>query len=331
MERLEAQLSATSEAYALAIRSVAQYAIELNAGEAAEFRKRLEALAENWDSARGDGCAPNRVPAIQASFRGELREYHEQATSRVDRLRRELESAQAAMAALAGNIHSSSADYSKEMKHELAHLEKIASWNDVAEIRRGIKGVVSSLSEKLDQMQRATEMAILQFQDEIRLLHQDLDAKRRALITDPSTGAWNRQKSEERLLELLNERESFLVLLVSVKNFNRLQSRFPRRVLEGALKALVKRLRAITGDDASIGRRNDGEFVAILDVDPTAAITISREAAVALSTTYAVQDAGASTPLAFEVGTGIVERPSGMPPAAFIRKLDQLSSALCGC
>jgi len=326
LERLEALNSSTAAAYKMAIRSVAQYTVELDAGEAAAFRVRLLSLAELYDAA----AAADDVGRVQSSFRGELREYRDQTKLRIERLRKEVEAGAAAMAAFAGTIASNSADHGAQMRGELEHLRKVREWSDLGEIRRGIDGVIQGIGETLQQMERANQMAILQLKDEIRMLHQDLESRRRAAITDSATGAWNRNKSEERLQELLRQSEPFVLLLVSVTNLCRLRGRFPQRVVDGVLNAMVKRLRGIAGDDAPVGRWSERDFIALLDADPAQAMALSREISANLSSTYSVQDAGVARTISIEVATGTVERPAGFESEAFLKRVNQLSATLGG-
>jgi len=324
MERLQALVRATSEAYKLCIRSAAQYAVELDAEEARGFRERLETLAKSYAEEE------ERIRLIQSSFRGELREYRDLSAAQIERLRREVEAGAAAMAAFAGSITSHGANHEAKVKGELAHLRDISAWNDPGEMRRGIQGVAAAIESALEQIQSANRMAILQLQDELRMLHQEIESKRRAMITDAATGAWNRPKTEERLQELLQERDAFVAVLVRVKNYRRAQGRFPQRVVEDALKALLKRLRGVIGGDAPVGRLDEDRFLALPDTDPAETVALAREAAVSLSNEYSVQDAGFARSLSLEVATGVCERPAGMEAAAFLKRLEQLWGALGG-
>lgn len=324
LERLEALQSSTAEAYKFAIRSVAQYAVELDAADVAGFRERLETLVKTYEAL----AEPAQVRHVQASFRGELREYRDRAKARIDRLRQDLEAGAAAMAALAGSVASNGADHETKVKRELEHLRDVSAWDDAGKIRRGIQRAVDGIGEALEQMQNATRLTILQLQEEIQLLHRDLESRQRALITDAATGAWTRCKSDERLNELLREKEAFLVLVICVKNFRRIQERFPDRLVGRALGALVKRLRIITGEKGSVGRWSESEFVVLLDVDPVTAISFSRDASAQLSGSYALQDAGFAKALPLEVATGVCERPAGVDAESFRKRLDQLSTAL---
>lgn len=322
MERLEELRSSTAEAYRLAILSVAQYAVEVEAQEAAAFRRDLETLARQFERTAG----PGEIRQIQSSFRGELRDYQERANLRIEAQKRQIDAGAAAMQALAGSLAESGADHEAQVRREMEHLRKIAGWSNLTEIRRGIAGVITGFSEALEKMQRSNQMAILQLQDEIRTLHQDMEASKRAATIDPATGAWNRQKSDQRLQELLSGSEAFVVLLIAVKNFQTLPGRFPGSVIEGALKAVTKRLGALTGEQ--VARRSCGEFVVFMDVDPAAAMAISREAAGKLTGPYPIQEAGAAVTVPIEVATGVVERRGGMDAAAFVTKLEQLSATL---
>lgn len=325
LDRLESLQRETVECYQLAIRSTSQYAIELDAREAADFRAHLDRLADQSAKAEADD-----LRVIQASFRGELREYRDQAKERIARLRKEVAASGAAMSAFAEAVASNGADHEKQMKVELRRLESVARHDNLAEVRREIQCAIEAIDAAVEHMRHANQATIAQLQDEIRMLHQEMDAERRALITDQSTGAWNRQKIDRRMEELMKMNEPFCALLVSVRNFKRIEERYPRRVVEGALKAMVQRLRAIVGNDAAIGRWDEQRFLVILDLDQSAAIALSRDAAQRLSGAYSVQDGGIAKIVALETTTGVLDRRADADNAAFLKKVDQLGAALAG-
>lgn len=322
MDRLESLNRATAEAYQFAIQSSAEYAVELDAQDASAFRRNLETLARQFAISR----EPGQIRKVQSSFRGELRQYQETSSARIEALRAQIKAGAAAMEALAGSLAESEEGHGTQLRNELEHLRKISEWTNLQEIRRGILGVISGFSEALDRMRKANQMAILQLQDEIRLLHQEREASCRAASTDVVTGSWNREKGAERLENLLGRDDPFAVLLISIRNLPRLEGRVAPRVIDAALRAMVRRLRGLTIDPVS--RRSEAELMVFLDGDPSAGTALSREAASKLSEIYAIQDAGESLRVTLEVATGVVERAAGMEAAAFLKKLDQLSNTL---
>ena len=201
---------------------------------------------------------------------------------------------------------------------------------NLSEVRSGIHGVISRLLDAIAQMQRSSQMTIAQLRDEIRMLHHNIESKRRAAVTDAATGAWNRQKSEHRMRDLLKEHEAFRVLLISVTNFKRVEGLFSAAVAEGALKELTRRLREIIGADPPIGRWAEHEFIVLLDLDPAAAMALCRETSLKLSATYTLPDRLSQQPVQLEVTTGLIERAAGADGEAFLEKLAQLSVELGG-
>jgi diguanylate cyclase (GGDEF)-like protein len=324
LEHLEEQRTVLADSYRRAIRTAGEYAIELDAQETSAFRERLETLAAELESAG----ASQDLRRAQGAFRSALRDYRDQSKTRIDHLRREVDAGAAAVAAFAGTLASHGADHQAQMDTELGHLRKISAWDDLAEIRSGIQGVISGISDAVAQMQRSNQMTIAQLRDEIRTLHQSMEARRRAAATDTATGAWNRQKCEHRMRDLLKEDEAFCVLLIAVNNFKRLEGRYSPRVAEGVLKEFTNRLRGVVGAEPPLGRWTDHEFLVMLDLDPSSAIALSREVSSTLSAAYALPDGLSSKPIPLEVATGLVERPAGSDGEAFLKKLDQLSAAL---
>jgi GGDEF domain-containing protein len=326
LERLDHLRLTAVECYQYAIRSIAQYAVEVEPNDASDFREHLERIEESWAAVSGS----NEMRSVHSSLRGELRDYRDRARERLTRLRSELEGAAAAMAAFSDSITSAGADHRETMNAELQRLDAASRSNYIDKIRDAIQSAVAGISTSLERMIRAHQMTVTQLRDEIRVLHREMQAERRAIETDASSGAWNSQKMDARLNELLRSNQSFCLLLIAIGNLERIRQRYSPAILEGALKAMLKRFHALAGGDATIGRWTDDQFLAALDLAPSAVLPISREVARKLSGSYAVQANGQSTSVVLQVTTGVLERTPGADPGAFLKKVDQLAVALGG-
>jgi GGDEF domain-containing protein len=326
MDRLEELNGAAIECYAVAIRSVSQYAIEIDPNQSASFRAHLGDIARQWLSAK----EPESMRAAQASFRGELREYRDQSSEQLARLRKELEAAAAAMAAFADGVSSNSADCENGLKRELIRLEGVTESHDLEAMRSGIHSAVSEITAGLSQMRRADQLIVAQLQDEIRVLHQEFQAQRRALFTDPASGAWTRQKFDLRIHEMLRQDDGFCVIAFGIRNLPAVMRHHSATVVQGAVKALLMRFRNAVGEGASIGRWNENLFVTILEVDGGAAAAIAAELSNALGGVYSVQENGLAHNVTIELAAGALERPVGSDPASFVRKLERLTGSLLG-
>ncbi len=173
------------DCYALAIDSSAHYAVEIDPALAVEYRRNLRTLEGKARAAESAAALRD----VQASFRGELREYRDKSAGAMKKLHLELENAAAAMMIFADTVASNGANHEHEVHTELRRLETVSRSNSVEEIRGGIGEAINSIQGSVQQMQRSNQLVVAQLQDEIRILHQQIDAERKALDTDRASGA----------------------------------------------------------------------------------------------------------------------------------------------
>jgi len=325
LDRLEELQRATVDCYGLAIRSSAEYVVEVGPGSAEGFRRHLEMLQEQLRSA----SSPEHLRAVQSSFRGELRGYQDQASQQLVRLRGELKNAAEAMQSFADSVATVGANHEEEITAELAALDAAAQSDDLNELRKCVGETTRAIARSIEQVRRSNQLVVAQLCDEIRLLHREIEAGRRSLSLDPSLGVWNRQKVDARIEELLRTNQPFCLLQVCVRNLKRLETEHPRVMIEGGLKALLERFANLLDPDSKIGRWSDEVFVAILQTDPPSAVALSRKVARKLSGTYTVQQRGAAWTIAVQAA-GIIDCAPGTNPDNFDQKVAQLTETLAG-
>jgi len=326
LERREALSKAIRDCYALAIHSAAHYAVEVDSGLAVELRSNLK----NIEGQSRAAVSVDEINAAQSSFRGELREYRDKSTAQLQKMRKEVENATAAMSIFAETVATNGENHEAEVRTKLHSLESTARSTNIEEIRGGIGAAVAGIQSSVEQIKRGNQLVVAQLQDEIRVLHLQIEQERKALFTDRASGVWNRQKIDIHLDNLLRQNQPFCMVLVWVRNLKRIENHYSRTVVEGALKALMTRFAVIAGDEAVIGRWTEDQFAAILDVPSGRAMRLSAEAARKLSGGYAVQENGLSQTVTIQARSGVIDRNPGTDSAAFHQKLEQLAAAICG-
>ena len=326
LERMEELLHAVTEVYSLAIHSTAEYAIEVDPGEASEFRRHLQALKQQMEGA----ARPQEWKAIQASFRGELRNYRDHARSQLGRLREEIAAAGEAVHLFAESVTTSDTGHEVQIKKALDDLEAISRSNDPAELRMGIRQVASCISNNIELMQHSHQAAIAQLRDEIRVLNRQVDKERSVHLIDRATGVWNRDEMDSRVAKLVAGRQPFCILLVYIPNLRLLDRRFSPAVIEGSLKALLGRLSGLLDANAVVGRWSESSFAAIVEIPSAQASALSRAAREKLSREYPVQEKGLSQNVPLMVVAGVIDQTGGGDEASFQNKLLQMSEALGG-
>ena len=324
MERLEKFKKVALECYGLAIASTEQNVIEVDPGQAALFRGELQALANQL----GAATSPEHLQNIQDLFGEELREYRDSTHEQLRRLRKEMDAAVSALDEFAGNAAARGDDHEKELKQALKSLEAAAFSGRFEEIRAAIRIASADILSSFDQMRAQNQLAVAQLKDEIRLLHQRIQAGRRSAA--PASETWNRQDIDHQIDEMLKQNTSFCLVLIVLKNLKPLTSRYSGGAVEDALQALQVRLRDTLGGESMLGRWTANQFIAILDVSPSSAMAISRDVAQKLTEPYSFTHNGIPSTLVFQVAAGVVDYQAGSDVLKFQPKLASLSAALGG-
>lgn len=324
MERLEKFKNIALECYGLAIASTEQNVIEVDQELASLFRTELQALANRL----GAATTPEQVQKIQDVFREDLREYRDRTHEQLRQLRKEMDAALSALDEFAGNTAARGDDHEKALKQALKSLEAAAFSSRFEEIRAAIRAASVEILSSFEQMRAQNQFAVAQLKDEIRLLHQRIQAGRPAAA--PASETWNRQDIDHRIDEMLKQNISFCLVLIVLKNLKPLTSRYSGPAIEDALQGLEVRLRDALGGAPVLGRWTANQFVAILNVSPSNAMAASRGAAQKLAEPYSFTHNGIPSTLVFQVASGVVDHQTGADVLKFQTKLASLSTALGG-
>jgi GGDEF domain-containing protein len=324
LERLEELNRTAVNCYSQALRSTEQNAIEVDAAQAAHFRTQLQALR---DQLRADS-GTRELESVQTSFDTELKAYGDKTRQQVQKLRREVQAAAAAVESFAGSINESEVNLESGLKRELNSLNQTAASDDVQVLRGAIRTATAKIAESVEQMRSSNHLAIAQLKDEIRLLHQEVKASRRSQTPDPA--AESRPQITGRMEEFIKKKTPFSVLLVVVRNLEGLQNCYSADVIDSALRGLQSRFENILPSSAIVGRWAKDQFAAILSTAPGNAIDMSSEVVRKLSEPFLEKEKGGTHSIVFNPRAGVIEFSPGSDLAKFQVRLKQLADALAG-
>lgn len=312
------------DCYGLAIGAVAEHAVEVDAAQVAQFRSTLQSLREQ---VKPDITA-EQLRQIHASLRGELQSYSERSHQRLERLRDDIRAASEAVEDFAGNFAASGTDLDGEVKRELQRLDKAARTAPLDELRNVIGGVSAGIASSFERVKATNQLAIAQLKDEIRVLHKEIETARKSRSSTRSAPATPAQHEIFDQIDAVRLRNTpFSVILVAVKNLRGLRSCYSKVAIESTLSSLHARLKnALPGGSASC-RWSDSQFVAVVTLEPAAAMAKSRELAKELSGSYVVQD-GIFQTVALLANAGVIDCKAQADSSALRRRLEQLSETL---
>ena len=264
---------------------------------------------------------PEDYEAVQSNLRGELRLYRDQALEWLEKIGNDLKASALAMRGLAENLSTNGNEHEAKLEAGLRSLASVADSGDLTFIKKVTLDAAASISESWRQLRCANQLVIAQLNDEILSLHRQFDTERRAMFTDSASGAWNRQKFDQRIEDNLREDAAFSVLIASITNLRRLSTVYSRRVTDGALRALVKRIFAAVGKDAIVGRWTDDQFAILLEMSPEHATTVASEITQKLLAAYSIQDEGIARNFNLRVTTSLIGRSRTGDASRFREKL----------
>jgi len=324
LDRLEDLSRVAVSCYSQALRSTEQHAVEVDAAELAHFREQLQALQTRLQAAG----QPGQLESVQTSFDDELRDYQDRTRQQIERLRKDIKEATAAVEEFASSVTANGTELEKGLKRELQQLNQAAASDDLNEVRGAIRTATAKISASVEQMRSANQAVIAQLKDEIRLLHDEIRASRRPTPAQDSGAKESRQKLDRQIDAMIQSGASFSVLLVVVSNLEGMRNCHSQSLIEAGLRSFESRFASVVPGAAMTGRWGVDQFAAVLGTEPANALAMSNSVVQRMSMPFVEQDLGASRSLSFGVKAGVVEFRPGADPEKFQSKLKQLAGAL---
>lgn len=321
LDRVAQQLQLVSGGYVNAIQAIADYPVVVDPEQAAELKDHLLKMRAQLERA----TQPEEYSAVQSNLRGELRLYRDQSAVVLEQLRQAARGAESAAQSLADAVTANGADYEKRLATDIKALAGVQALEDLAQIKQIVRGAVEGINENWRQMSRANQLLIAQLHDEIRSLHRQMDRDRRAQVTDNVSGAWNRERLNQRIEDNLGRGDTFCLVLAAITNFANINASVSPIVMERTLQALVKRIHGVVGVDAMVGRWSESEFGVLLEAEAAHGLWMSGKISRALSNRYSIQEDGVARTVVLIVDTSLIDHHRSSDPQKFRDKLASFS------
>lgn len=325
LDRLDESNRAAVDCYGLAIEAVEKHAVDIDATQVEVFQSNLQALREK---VKPDITAET-LRAVQESFGAELKAYSEKAQQAIQRLRNDFRAASQAVESFAGSYAASDTDLDVGVKRELQRLDKAARTAELEELRSVATSVSASIVSSFERVRSSNQLAITQLKDEIRVLHQEVEAARKRAAGKPSPPTPAQHEVFRQIDTVRMRNVPFSVIVVAVKNLSGLQSCYSKVAIEKTFASLQARLKSALPGGSASSRWNESQFVAVVTLEPVAAMAKSRELAKELSGSYVVQD-GAFQTVTLEATAGVLDCKRQADPVSLRNRLEQLSEVLAG-
>ena len=287
------------DCYGLAIRNIAQYAIDLEPDVTNIYKRYLDDLAAGLRSP-----TPQVLDDSRATLRGLLRDYRDKVAAYLGQLRDELTGSAQALQQILESLGQTDGDHDREMRSALEKI-RAAPIPPNSEAASAISGAAKSIEHSLDQVRKQHQFTVSQFVMEIRVLHKRIDALESAARVDQLTTLFTRAEMEARIRE---RKDFYTLILVKAGGFRASEIQHGREVAEELAGAFSKRLRNSLPPDAVIGRWGNEEFLALLKMDQPAAAALAKKISEGLAGPYACLKGGRTVRPALQLKIALVEK-----------------------
>ena len=305
LERYEQERTAAVECYHQAILNLAHYTIEISPEITGPQRQYLKTLAGTVANATADVLAES-----QGTLRGLLRDYRDKAAGFLGQMRQELAATTRALEELMDSLAQSDGDNEARLKTNLVRLREVAGRPEAAAVRASLLATAGKLEEGLEEVRKQHQLALAQFQVEIRMLHQRIDSLEAASAIDSLTKLCGRTEMEEHIR---STEPGYCLLLARVSGLSLAKTRFNGDVARQLVAAFVRRLRNCLPPGTMLGRWGNEEFIALVNVPKIQAIKLTQSIGEQLSGPYACVKDGKTVRPAIQLSMAAVESAGSTP------------------
>lgn len=324
---MHALLEARAGEQKAVLRTLQQNVLDIDAMATAELRTFLKGALSQLQQVE----QPEALETVRAGFAREWPLYSERSAVRFNQIREELSETvrvlQDMVAELSSGTLSSPEDH---MKQELISLRQLSQIDDIEALRDGIRDCVRSLAECLDEIKKARGSMIAHLQDEIRSLQKNVVRAEQSAATDYVTGLANRREIERVIGHAALSKQSFCVLYIWLSNYKALERELPRRAADQLITLFAADFVQQSAAGQQLGRWSDDEFCAVLNVERTAALRISREVAGHVGKGYQIKGEGSNRTVVLQAKLGVVESMPDESAERFLLRADRLLKTIQG-
>ncbi len=289
------------DSYALAIRNIAQYSIDLDPEVTAAHKGYLEDLARTLRTP-----TPQALDESRATLRGLLRDYRDKIGGYLGQMREELSGSAQALQQILESLGQTDGDHERSLQIALSKI-RAAPLPSNSEAAAIIQGAAKNIEQSLDQVRKQHQFTVSQFLMEIRMLHKRIDSLESAARVDQLTALFTKQEMETRIRE---RKDLYTLLLIKAGGFKTAEIQHGKEVAGELTGAFSRRLRNSLPPDTAIGRWAHEEFLAILKMDQPAAAALAKKISEGLAGPYACLKAGKTVRPTLQLRIALVEKCS---------------------
>jgi diguanylate cyclase (GGDEF)-like protein len=296
-------LPGTIAAYSSALREMGSSSVDACPALGEELRQSLGKLAADLSI----DMSGEAVAATERSVREQLRDWGRRTAGHYRQKTGEVKELLIVMARTAESVGERDQRCAGQISEVTARLERIASLEDLTEIRASIEQSAAELKTSVDRMATEGREAVEKLRVEVANYQTKLEEAEETASRDALTGLRNRLWVEGQIERRVGAGVPFCVAIVDVDGFKKVNDDHGHLVGDELLRQFATELQSASRSTDLIGRWGGDEFILVLDGGlPEARAQIDR-LSVWVCGSYKIQERSGPLKLTVTASIGLAE------------------------
>lgn len=312
-------LRAVRDAYTGTVAAVGEGATQVSPATDAAFAPQLAALARELTEAG----TPADIGAASDRVRDAL---HQWANSVEDDLRRKTSDVKELLVTLAhtaASVAASDAEHVVRFDGLTARLRRIATLDDVRELRSAVLDSATELCASVEAMSASTRTVLSAMRAELDAYQAKLDAAEQLAAHDPLTSLFNRRTIEQLIARRVQEAQPFTVGLIDLDDFKLTNDRYGHSAGDDLLRQFSHDLKAHVRPGVAVGRWGGDEFILVANTTGEETRAHFQRIQQWVGGRYTIEAAQGTTRVHVELSIGTAEWRPGMTAEGLIEEADR--------
>lgn len=312
-------LKALTDAYRGTLTAVGASAMRALPSADSDLEKQLSLFGEQMTQAG----TPEAIAAAGGRVATRVEQWGEQAEHELRRKAAEVKELLVTLAQTASSVAASDAANVLRFDGLTARLEKIATLNDVTELRSAVLASAGELRASVETMSQSTRASLQAMKTQLESYESKLEAAEKLAAHDPLTGLMNRRKIESMIERRIERGAAFSLGLVDLDGFKGINDRLGHRAGDDLLRQFSTDLKANARTTDAVGRWGGDEFIVIFDGPAAEARTHFARLQQWVGGAYTLDGPRGKAKVQIELSIGVTEWSPGMSAPELIEEADQ--------
>jgi two-component system, sensor histidine kinase LadS len=208
---------------------------------------------------------PATIAEASEQVSDRLEQWAEEAEAAMRRKTAEVKELLVTLAHTASSVAASDAEHVIRFDALTARLEKIATLDDVSQLKSAVLASASELRASVDTMSKSTRTALKEMQSELNEYQSKLEVAEKMAAHDLLTDLMNRRKIETLIERRIQRGKSFSIGLIDLDGFKAVNDKLGHAAGDDLLRQFSADLKANSRATDTVGRWGGDEFIVICD------------------------------------------------------------------